>query len=62
MKALLGLACGYIIGKERAAKGKNAGITTFSFVIIGAMLFTFISEHIDPASTSRIAAQIVSGI
>ena len=26
------------------------------------MLFTFLSEHVDPASTSRIAAQIVTGI
>jgi putative Mg2+ transporter-C (MgtC) family protein len=32
------------------------------FVIIGAMIFTFLSGIVDPASESRIAAQIVSGI
>ena len=62
IKILICIVAGYIIGQERAARGKNAGITTFTFVIIGAMLFTFLSENIDPASTSRIAAQIVSGI
>lgn len=31
-------------------------------VIVGSMLFTFISSLVDPASESRIAAQIVSGI
>lgn len=31
-------------------------------VITGAMLFTFMSSVVDPASQSRIAAQIFSGI
>jgi len=31
-------------------------------VIVGAMLFTFMSSVVDPSSQSRIAAQIVSGI
>ena len=62
VKIIICLFAGYIIGQERSSRGKDAGVTTFTFVIIGAMLFTFLSEHIDPASTSRIAAQIVSGI
>lgn len=61
-KIIVCLIAGYIIGQERSARGKDAGVTTFTFVMIGAMLFTFLSEHIDPMSTSRIAAQIVSGI
>jgi putative Mg2+ transporter-C (MgtC) family protein len=62
VKIIVCLIIGYIIGKERALKGKNAGIGTFSLVITGSMLFTQLSELVDPASTSRIAAQIVTGI
>lgn len=53
---------GFVIGAEREARGKDAGISTHTFVICGAMLFTFLSMMVDPASKSRIAAQIVSGI
>ncbi len=56
------VALGYLIGAERELRGKDAGISTNTFVICGAMLFTFMSMTVDPASQSRIAAQIVSGI
>jgi putative Mg2+ transporter-C (MgtC) family protein len=56
------LILGTIIGVEREVRGKDAGISTHVFVICGAMLFTFMSMTVDPASKSRIAAQIVSGI
>lgn len=59
---LLALFLGYIMGAERESRGKDAGISTNMFVIIGAMIFTFLSALVDPASESRIAAQIVSGI
>lgn len=59
---LLSLVAGFIIGAERESRGKDAGISTHTMVITGAMLFTFISSVVDPASKSRIAAQIVSGI
>lgn len=63
---LIGLAfsvvLGFIIGSERESRGKDAGISTHILVIMGAMLFTFISSVVDPASTSRIAAQVVTGI
>ena len=59
---LLALFLGYIMGAERETRGKDAGISTNMFVIIGAMIFTFLSGIVDPASESRIAAQIVSGI
>lgn len=56
------LVIGYAIGAERESRGKDAGISTHMFVIFGAMVFTFISATVDPASKSRIAAQIVTGI
>jgi putative Mg2+ transporter-C (MgtC) family protein len=56
------IALGFMIGAERESRGKDAGISTHAFVICGAMLFTFMSMTVDPASKSRIAAQIVSGI
>lgn len=56
------LLAGFIIGTERESKGKPAGITTHSFVIGGAMIFTFISAHVDPNSPSRIAAGLVTGV
>ncbi len=58
----LALALGFAIGIEREARGKDAGISTHVLVIAGAALFTQISAIVDPMSTSRIAAQIVSGI
>ncbi|HEX5185293.1 MAG TPA: MgtC/SapB family protein [Nitrososphaeraceae archaeon] len=59
---LFALAAGFIIGAERESRGKPAGISTNSLVIGGAMLFTYLSAAVDPNSTSRIAAQVVSGI
>ncbi len=59
---LIAIALGTIIGIERESRGKDAGISTNSFVICGAMLFTFMSMTVDPASQSRIAAQVVTGI
>jgi putative Mg2+ transporter-C (MgtC) family protein len=59
---LLSLLAGFVIGVERESRGKDAGVSTHTMVIIGAMLFTYMSSLVDPASESRIAAQIVSGI
>ena len=58
----IALAAGFAIGVERESKGKPAGISTQCLVIGGTAIFTFLSSAIDPNSTSRIAAQIVSGI
>lgn len=58
----LSLLAGVLIGAERESKGKYAGIGTHCFVIGGSMIFTYISSLVDPYSTSRIAAQIVTGI
>lgn len=51
-----------MIGLERESRGKDAGIGTHIMVIAGSALFTFLSSVVDPASKSRIAAQIVTGI
>lgn len=56
------LLAGILIGMERESRGKPAGISTFTLVISGAMVFTFLSSQVDPNSTTRIAAYVVGGI
>ena len=58
----LSLLAGFLIGAERESRGRPAGISTHCLVIGGTMMFTYISAQVDPNSTSRIAAQVVSGI
>ena len=58
----LSLIAGVLIGTDRELKGKASGIGTHCFVIGGSMIFTYLSALVDPNSTSRIAAQIVTGI
>ena len=56
------LGAGFAIGAERESRNKPAGISTHCLVIGGAMIFTFLSSFVDANSSSRIAAQVVSGI
>ena len=58
----LSLLAGFLIGVERESRGKAAGISTHCFVIAGSMIFTYLSAQADPNSSSRIAAQLVTGI
>jgi putative Mg2+ transporter-C (MgtC) family protein len=58
----LSLLTGFLIGAERESRNKPAGTGTHCLVIGGTMIFTYISAQVDPNSTSRIAAQVVSGI
>ena len=58
----LSLLAGFLIGSERESRGKAAGISLHCFVIAGSMIFTYLSAQVDPNSTSRIAAQLVTGI
>jgi len=58
----ISIILGASIGAEREIRGKDAGMSTNIFVLTGAMLFTTMSMNVDPASQSRIAAQIVTGI
>jgi putative Mg2+ transporter-C (MgtC) family protein len=59
---LLAVLAGFLIGTERESRGKDAGVSTYTFVILGSMLFTFLSSVIDTESKTRIAAQIITGI
>ena len=58
----LSLLAGFLIGVERESRGKPAGISTHCLVIGCTTMFTYISAQVDPNSTSRIAAQVVTGI
>ena len=58
----IALGAGFVIGVERESRNKPAGIHTHCLVIGGAMIFTFLSSLVDANSSSRIAAQVVSGI
>jgi putative Mg2+ transporter-C (MgtC) family protein len=59
---VLSILAGLLMGMEREIRHKDAGISTHILVITGSMLFTYLSMRVDPASSSRIAAQIVTGI
>ena len=58
----IALAAGFAIGAERESRDKPAGISTHCLVNGGTAIFTFLSSVVDPNSSFRIAAQIVSGI
>jgi putative Mg2+ transporter-C (MgtC) family protein len=62
LKLLGSLFVGYIIGSERELRGKPAGISTHTYVIAGAMLFTLMSTGFGAGDPTRIAAQIVTGV
>jgi len=66
LKFLIGLGislfAGFLIGIEREIKHKPTGIGTITLVVAGAMIFTLLSNIVDPNSTSRIAASVVTGI
>ena len=59
---LLSVLIGFLVGTERESRGKDAGVSTYTFVIAGSMLFTFLSGIVDPESKTRIAAQVITGI
>lgn len=66
IRLLLSTIAGAMIGWERGAHGKNAGIRTFSLVCLGAALVMVVNEFLfnkysqgDPA---RLGAQVISGV
>lgn len=65
----LGLAVlfGGLVGLEREARGRHAGLRTFILVCLGSTLIMIVSRAIPgidgrPADPGRIAAQVVTGI
>lgn len=62
---LLSILCGVLIGLEREAKRKPAGIRTCALVCLGSTLFTILSFHVREGlatDQTRIASNIVQGI
>jgi len=61
---LLAIILGGVLGWQRIAVGKKAGPRTYALVSVGSALFTILSIHGfgGDATTSRVAAQIVTGI
>ena len=62
IKLGISLVAGFLIGVERESRHKPAGVSTHTFVIAGAMLFSMLSTILGRGDPGRIAAQIVSGI
>ncbi len=60
--SFIAVLCGFLIGLERESRKKPAGVNTNILVCYGAMLFTMLSALMDSESTTRIAANIVTGI
>lgn len=65
LRLLVALALGGCIGIEREYRSKEAGFRTHFLVALGSALFCIVSQYgfgIDLKDSSRVAAQIVSGI
>jgi len=61
---LLSIVFGAVIGLERQASGKAAGLRTNVLICLGAAVFTIISKQMasQTSDVTRIAAQIVTGV
>ena len=62
---LLAAGLGGLIGLERQIHGKPAGVRTNILICLGAAVFTLVSKLMaegEAESTTRIAAQVVTGI
>ena len=63
VRVLIAAALGVVLGWERQRSNKDAGLRTYAIVAAGSALFTVVSiEGFSGADTSRVAAQIVTGI
>jgi len=63
LRVLIAAALGVVLGFERQVSNKDAGLRTYAMVAAGSALFTVLSiEGFEAADTSRVAAQIVTGI
>jgi len=63
-KLIISFLLGAFIGLDRERHGRDAGIRTYAAVCVGATLFTAITAHLvnNPADTSRVIANIVTGV
>ena len=64
-KLIIAAALGGLIGLEREARHRPAGLRTNLFICMGAAMFTMLSDQLAGAyggDHTRIAAQVISGI
>lgn len=65
LRLFVALLLGGIVGIEREFRSKDAGFRTHFLVALGSALFCVVSQYgfgIDLKDSSRVAAQVVSGI
>ena len=62
IKVLIAVVIGGIIGFEREIHSKAAGLRTITLITVGATLFTILSVKFGDPATSRVAANIITGI
>ena len=65
LRLLAAMAMVGLIGLERELRAKDAGLRTHFLVALGSALFTLVSQYgfgADLKDSSRVAAQVVSGI
>lgn len=66
VRLLMSVICGGLLGIERSKKHQAAGVRTFSLVCLGSTLIILTNEFIcikcGGGDTSRMAAQVISGI
>jgi putative Mg2+ transporter-C (MgtC) family protein len=65
LNVILAVIFGAAIGMEREISGKSAGLRTNVLICLGAAVYTIISKRMGVAanaSTTRIAAQLVTGV
>ena len=65
LRLFVALLLGGIVGIEREFRSKDAGFRTHFLVALGSALFCIVSQYgfgIDLKDSSRVAAQVVSGI
>ena len=63
IRVAIAATLGIVLGLERQRSNKDAGLRTYALVAAGSALFTVLSIEGFPGSdTSRVAAQIVTGI
>jgi putative Mg2+ transporter-C (MgtC) family protein len=61
-RVALALVLGYLVGLERARRGKDAGERTFALVSAGAAAFVAVGLELFPVTGDRVIQGVVAGI
>lgn len=62
LRIVIALALSGVLGFEREARRKSAGLRTHILVGLGATLFTLVSLDFPENERARVAAQVVTGV